>query len=456
MVPVREGWSSNFGFLMAAVGSAVGLGTIWRFPYSLGVSGGGAYIFAYLLAVSCIVLPILIAEMAIGRRAQASPPNAMALLARESQASPQWRWVAIAQFLGAFVVLAFYCVIGGWTLAYLPQTASGAFAGRSPADVQAIFDALNGNVLRLTAWHALFLGLTAAISIGGVRAGIEKVSNVLMPLFFVMLIFLAVYASKIGDFSAAANFLFRPDFGKLTPTVWLNALGQAFFSIGAGSTVYMAYASYAGKSLRITQSAWVIVLAVTLVSLVAGLAVFPIVFAYGLSPASGPGLAFVTLPLAFAQMPGGSIFGLLFFLLLFVAAVTSSISMLEVTVSWIADRYRLARARAVLVATLISWLLGLCAVFSFNIWADLHPLGFLPYFSTKTFFDLFDYFAANILLPVGGLCITLFAGWIVHAETTSGELGVARGSFGFMLWRFLIRYIAPLAVVTVFIMSISG
>ncbi|MEZ5515209.1 MAG: sodium-dependent transporter [Steroidobacteraceae bacterium] len=452
----RDSWSSNVGFLLAAVGSAVGLGTIWRFPYSLGVSGGGAYIFAYLIAVALIVLPILMAEMMIGRRAQRSPPAAIEALARESGATPAWRWVAIVQFLGAFIVLAFYCVVGGWTLAYLPLISQGAFANHSASEVQAVFDELNGSAPRLLTWHAVFLALTAGISFGGVRAGIEKMTKVLMPLFFVMLTGLAVYASQVGDFSAAATFLFAADFSKLTAEGWLNALGQAFFSIGAGATVYIAYASYAGESLHITRAAWIIVAAVTVVSVVAGLAIFPLVFSYGLSPASGPGLAFVTLPLVFAQMPGGTYFGALFFVLLFVAAVTSSISMLEVTVSWLEERYSISRHAAVLWAAVVAWLLGVLAVLSFNVLSDVHPLGFIEPFATKTFFDLFNEFAANILLPVGGLCIIVFAGWIVAPAVVAEQFRLAQGSVGFRLWRLLIRYLAPLALLTVFIYSLIG
>jgi NSS family neurotransmitter:Na+ symporter len=453
---MRDAWSSNFGFLMAAVGSAVGLGTIWRFPYSVGVSGGGAYLLVYLLAVSIVVLPILLAEMAIGRRGALSPPRAMARLAVEAGATARWRWVAIAQFLGAFVVLAFYCVVGGWTVAYLPLAAGGAFTGRGVAELQALFDGLNGSAGRLTLSHGVFLGLTAAVSIGGVRAGIEKVSNVLMPMFFVVLIGLAAYATTTGDGASAARFLFSPDLSKLTPEMLLNAVGQAFFSIGAGSTVYMAYASYAGPSLRIGASGWVIIASVTLVSIVAGLAVFPLVFAHGLSPASGPGLAFVTLPLAFAAMPGGAIVGTVFFALLFVAAITSSISMLEVTVSWLTERQGASRRRAVLLATAIAWLLGLCAVFSFNIWSDVHPLGFIDALAGKTFFDLFDAFAANILLPVGGLCITVFAGWVLRRELMAAEIGGSTGGGAFRTWSFLIRFVAPLAVLAVFVWSLIG
>jgi neurotransmitter:Na+ symporter, NSS family len=451
---MRDGWSSNFGFLMAAVGSAVGLGTIWRFPYSIGVSGGGLYLLIFLVTVSLVVLPILLAEMAIGRRAALSPPNAMALLAREAGSTERWRWVAIAQFLGAFVVLAFYCVVGGWTLAYLPLSATGAFDGNGPAEVQATFDALNASAPRLAAWHGLFLLLTAAVSFGGVKAGIEKATNLVMPLFFVVLIALAAYAMAIGDAAAAVHFLFAPDMTKLTAQTWLNALGQAFFSIGAGATVYMAYASYAGPTLRIGQAGWVIIASVTLVSILAGLAIFPIVFKYGLSPASGPGLAFVTLPLAFAAMPGGAFFGTVFFVLLFIAAITSSISMLEVTVSWLTEHYAWSRHKAVSVAAAIAWLLGLCAVFSFNVWRDIHPLGWIDYFAQKTFFDLFDFFAANVLLPIGGFCITLFAGWVLSREIMAREIGGSTASSAFRLWSFLIRFVAPLAVLTVLVYSL--
>ncbi len=452
----RDRWTSDIGFLTAAVGSAVGLGTIWRFPYSIGSSGGGAYVLAYLLVVSLVVLPILMAEMVIGRRAQRSPPDAMRAAAQESGASPAWHWVATTQFLGAFIVLAFYCVVGGWTLAYVLPMASGAFDGQGPAEVQALFDALNASASRMVFWHGLFLVLTAGVSIGGISAGVERISNILMPLFFLMLLGLAIYACAVGDFAATSRFLFQPDITKLTADVWLNVLGQAFFSIGAGSTVYMAYASYAGKSLNIVRASWVIALAVVFVSILAGLAIFPIVFQYGLSPNSGPGLAFVTLPLAFAKMPGGQFFGVVFLLLLFVAAITSSVSMLEVTVSRFVDRFQMSRRAAVLSATAIAWVLGVLAALSSNVLADVHPLAMVPAFAKKTFFDLFNEFAANVLLPVGGLCLTIFAGWIMRDAATAAELGTNEASAGFRVWRFLIRYVAPVAVVVVFWMSTFG
>jgi NSS family neurotransmitter:Na+ symporter len=271
-----------------------------------------------------------------------------------------------------------------------------------------------------------------------------------------MLLGLAAYACYVGDFARAAEFLFEPDIRKLTGETWLNVLGQAFFSIGAGSMVYMAYASYAGPTLNIVRASWVIALAVVLVSIAAGLAIFPIVFAYGLDPSSGPGLAFVTLPLAFAQMPGGQFFGVVFLLLLFVAAITSSVSMLEVAVSSLADRFQLRRRSAVLFATSIAWLLGLLAALSFNVLADVHPLGFIPALASKNFFDLFNEFAANVLLPVGGLLLTIFVGYVLNSSTSAAELGLSESSFGFRVWRFLLCYVAPLAVLTVFWMSTFG
>ena len=446
----RDSWSSNLGFLLAAMGSAIGLGTIWRFPYSLGVSGGGAYILVYLLAVCLVALPILAAEMVIGRRGQRSPPESMEKLAREAGGSPAWRYAAVAQFLGAFVVLAFYCVVGGWTLAYIPKLLLGEFVSSDPVAVQAVFDGLNASPVRLAFWHAAFLGLTVVISAGGVRAGVERASSVLMPLFFLLLAGMAIYASSVGELGDAARFLFLPDFSKITPAVVLNALGQAFFSIGAGSTVYIAYASYAGPGLAIGRSAWLIVLAVAAVSVVAGMAVFPIVFQYGLDPASGPGLAFVTLPLAFVQMPGGEWFGTAFFFLLFVAALTSSISMLEVTVSWATERFGVSRTRTAAGCAFVSWLIGLPALLSFNIWSGVHPLGMLPVFASKTFFDLFDYFAANILLPAGGLCMAIFAGWVLGEKVFCDELGGAIGGVWPRVCRWLLRYLTPVALAVIF------
>lgn len=445
-------WSSRFTFLMAAIGCSVGLGNIWRFPYTVGVNGGGAYVLVYLAAVALLALPILMAELMIGRRGAGSPPVALAIVAKESGRSHQWKWMGILLgLIGAITILAFYSVVGGWTLAYSFKMLAGQLQGISAENAGMVFDDLTSSPWALLSWFTLFIGLTIFISTRGLHAGIERAVGFMMPALFVMLIAMVVYAGIVGDFTAALNFMFRPDFEKLNATIILGAFGQAFFSVSVGITNLMAYGAYIERTTNLPRASGIIAGADTLVALLAGLAIFPIVFRYGLEPGEGAGLVFISLPVAFGQISGGLIFGSAFFILLFFAALTSSIAMMEPPVSWLTSATRLSRRSAALLSGGISFALGILAALSFNVLGDFHPLGAVPIFSDKTFFALFDYSITNLLMPVGGILIAVFAGWMMKRQFTFDELFEGSNVAAYRVWLFLVRFLAPVVLAYVLI-----
>lgn len=441
----HEGWSSRIVFLMAAVGAAVGLGNLWKFPYTAGVSGGAAFVLVYLLAVGAVAVPIVIAELLIGRRGRMSPPNSFIALAREAGASPGWRFVGWMNLLAVFLILSFYSVIAGWALAYVPKLALGHFSGASAEQVSAEFGTLLGSPGLLAALHALFMALTVGIVAIGLKRGIERAVRFLMPALLLMLVSLVLYAAVAGDLPRTIAFLFQADFSKITAPVVLQAIGQAFFSVSVAMGLLITYGAYLDRETNIGQSALFIAGADTAVALLSGLAIFPLVFANGLDPAEGPGLIFVTLPIAFGQMPAGALFGALFFMLVLVSALTSSIAILEPIVSWAEEHDWMRRGPATIIAGIAAWVVGLATVFSFNLWAGWFPLGRFERFRESTVFDLIDYLTSNLLLPLGGMLIAVFVGWVLTAETTRQELGMPDSGL-FRAWRFLLRVLAPLAV----------
>ncbi|WCL53345.1 sodium-dependent transporter [Gimibacter soli] len=445
-----ERWSSRATFILAAVGSAVGLANLWRFPYSVGTGGGSAFVFVYLGAVLLVSLPVLIAELMVGRRGRLSPPQAIGTVAREGGASPAWAGMGYVGGIGSLIVLAFYSVVGGWTLAY----AGKALTGASPvtaAEASAAFDGLNASAPGLFACFAVFIGATIAVSALGVQKGIERVVKIMMPALFLILLSLAAYALIAGEAAKAMTFLFKPDFSKITGAVVMDAVGQAFFSLGVGMTNLMAYGAYVDRDTSIPRTSLFIVGADTAVALIAGIAIFPIVFAVGLAPDSGPGLVFQTLPVAFAQMPGGSLIAPAFFFLLFFAALTSSISMIEAPVSWLQGRFGWSRVTAALVPGAISFGLGVLCVLSFNILSGFHPLDGVPLLEGRNFFALFDYLVTTLMMPGCAIFIALFVAWALPKALTRDEFGVAESGYAFGLWRFCLRYVAPLALAAVLI-----
>jgi len=444
----HEFWSSRLGFLLAAVGAAVGLGNIWRFPYSAGTSGGSAFVLIYILAVIAVAMPMLMAELALGRRGGGSPPLTFANLAREAGASRHWPVLGFVGLFIVFMILTFYSVIGGWVMAYVPMSLSGEFAQASTEEVSAIFAGLLADPVGLMAWHAVFMAVTVWIVAMGVKRGIERAADLLMPALFFLLLGLMVYAAVVGDFARATAFLFSPDFSKLTPEVVLAAVGQALFSTAVGAGTMITYGAYLPRHSSIPKLSGIVAGGDTLVALVAGLVVFPLVFANHQSPGEGPGLIFVTLPVAFSHMPGGVIVAPMFFLLLVFAAVTSSIAMLEPIVSWAEEHRGASRRVAAIIGGAAAWLVGLVTVFSFNIWKDVRPLGFIDLLRDKSPFDLIDFGVSSVMLPLAGILILAFAGWVMPEPAMREEIAGSRHKV-FLAWRFMARYVAPLGVLAV-------
>ena len=437
--PTRETWGSRTGFILAAIGGAIGLGNIWKFPYMAGSSGGGAFVIIYLFAVALVAIPILIAELMLGRYGGQSPPTTMRLNAEKENRSRWWSGVGWLGAGAGFLILSFYSVIGGWVLDYALAAATTGFSGINPAGAQARFAELLSNPLRLLLWSSMFLGLTGLIVSTGLRNGIERATGILMPALFIMLLVLTVYSAVAGDVAGGLRFLFAVDFGRINPAVMLSAVGHAFFSVGVSMGLMMVYGAYIPRDVSIPRTAVVIAGADTLVAIVAGVAIFPLVFANGLEPGEGPGLIFVTLPIAFGNMPAGSLFGALFFLLLLFAAVTSSIAILEPAVAWMEERRGMTRRKSTGVTIVALWLLGLSSVLSFNAWEDVRPI------AGRNMFELMDYLTANLMMPIGGMLIAIFAGWFMRDSTLAGELRLST-PWLFRAWQCLIRTVTPLVI----------
>ncbi|WP_417614646.1 sodium-dependent transporter [Oceanisphaera sp.] len=443
--PSQLQWSSRLTFILAATGSAVGLGNIWKFPYVTGVHGGGAFVLVYLACILVIGLPLLMAEVMIGRRGRQNPANSMTNLAREFKVSRHWRLLGWLGVVSGFMILSFYTVVAGWGLSYIFDSAKGAFEGASSEQVGAHFGRLLADPGALIFWGTLVLLITLGVVVRGVKKGLEKAVNAMMPGLFILLLVLVGYAMTTGYFMQGLHFLFNPDFSKLSGTSILVALGHAFFTLSLAGGGMMTYGSYLPKNVSIAKTAITIGILDTLVALLAGMVIFPLVFANGLEPGSGPGLLFVTLPIAFGQMPLGGLFGMMFFIMLSVAALTSAISLIEPAVAWMTEKYRISRFRACLMSGLVMWVLSLGTVFSFNIWEQHTLFG-------KTFFGVLDYLTSGWFLPLGGLFIAIFAGWVMTRKATEEELG--RG-LGYRLWYYTIRYISPVAIVIMFLNAIG-
>jgi len=439
-------WSSRLAFVLAATGSAVGLGNIWKFPYITGENGGGAFVLVYLLCIFAIGVPIMAAEIMLGRRGRKSPINTMRDLAKEAGANPFWKTLGWVGVVAGFLILSYYSVIAGWAMAYVVRVASGMFEGVTADGVGSIFGQFVADPEKLLAWHSLFMILTMLVVARGVK-GLERAVKFLMPALLLLLVLLVGYAMDQGAFRQAVNFLFSPDFSKLNSEGVLTAMGHAFFTLSLGMGSIMVYGAYLPSKVSIGSTAVIIALADTAVALLAGLAIFPIVFIHGLEPGSGPGLIFQTLPIAFGQMEYGAFFGTMFFVLLVFAAWSSSISLIEPAVAWLVENRKMSRMRACIWSGLVTWLVGIGTVLSFNITSDIK-------FFDKTFFDVLDYLTANIMLPLGGLSIAVFAGWVMTKEVTKEELNFNKPAV-FKAWLFLVKYVSPVAVVIVFLKAVN-
>ncbi len=446
-------WSSDLMFLAAAVGSAVGISNVWKFTYVAGENGGGAFVIVYVAAIALIALPALIAEFLVGRRGGASVVRTMDLLAERDGIARAWRWYGQMAALGAFIALSFYAVVAGWTVDYFLRALTRGFDGISAEGSADELGALLGSPGRMIAAQTLFLFLTAATVAAGIRRGLERVLRWLTPALFVILLLLLAYAAVAGDFAAGAAFLFVPDFSRLDMQTVLLAVGQAFFSLGIGLGVLLTIGAYMDRSSSIVKASIVVAAADGSVALLAGLAIFPIVFAHGLSPAEGPGLIFATLPVAFGRMPAGDWLGPLFFVLMAIAALTSAITILETVVATVEDYSGMSRRRIVAIVTALLWVVGLGTVFSFNLLSDFHPLAMIPAFEKRTIFETLDYVVSNFMMPAGGMLIALLAGWALTPDATADELH-GTGRRWQALWRFLVRYPVPLGIALVFITNV--
>lgn len=446
----HEVWSSRAAFLMASIGAAVGLGNIWRFPYIAGENGGGGFVLVYIGFVFLLGLPIMIGEMMIGHRGQQSAVGSMNLLVKRRNRSPIWKVIGWLSILIPLVGLSYYSVVAAWALDYLSLAVSGSLAAFTADTAQNNFELQIGQPVRQGLLHAAFIGMTVVVVARGLHGGIEIISKVMIPGLFALMLLLVGYNLFQADFAQAFNFLFRPDFSKLDTSAILMALGQALFSLAIGVGVLMTYSAYLPKQLSLPASAAIICIGDTFVALLAGLAIFPIVFQYGLSPSEGPGLIFVTLPVAFAQMPGGMIVASLFFLLLFFAAYTTAVGMLEPMVSYLVESHDFRRSTMAVLAGLATWLLGVASVLSFSALRDIYPLDFITAMHGKTFFDVVDFTIANILLPINALLLALFAGWSLDKVVVSQELGVTNGPW-LAYWRFAVRYLVPVALTLIMI-----
>jgi len=440
-------------FLAAAVGSAVGISNVWKFTYVAGENGGGAFVLVYLGAILFVALPALVAEFLIGRRGGASVVRTMYNLADRDGIGRAWRYYGWMAAIGAFIALSFYSVIAGWTIDYFFHAVTAGFEG---ADAEETADALNALMLspgRMIASQVVFLGLTALTVAAGIKQGLERVRRWLTPALFMLLVVLVAYAAIAGDVAAGVAFLFIPDFSRLDGGTVLLAVGQAFFSLGIGLGVLLTIGAYMDRHSSILRAGIVVAVADAAVAMLAGLAIFPIVFANGLSPDEGPGLIFATLPVAFGQMPAGAVLGPMFFVLLAIAAVTSAITIMETIVSVIEDFSGLSRRRIVAVVTLLLWVAGLGTVFSFSSLSDFYPLGFIPAFAERNIFESIDYIVSNWMMPAGGVLVAILAGWSLGRSATRDELGIGDGRL-FGAWRFLVRYVVPVAIAMVFIVNL--
>ena len=443
-------WSGRTAFILAATGSAVGLGNIWKFPYIAGENGGGTFVLVYLLCIALIGIPIMTAEIMLGRRGKQSPINTMKALAKEANQSPAWSWLGWMGVIAGFLILSYYSVIAGWAMSYVFRTGGGMLIGVTADGASSIFADLVSDPERLLGWHTFFMVMTMVVVARGVKNGLEKAVTFLMPLLFVLLLILVIYAMTTGYFMEGVRFLFTP--GDIDGKGVLVAMGHAFFTLSLGMGAIMVYGSYLSEEHSIVKASILIALADTAVALLAGLAIFPIVFANGLEPGSGPGLIFQTLPIAFGHMQGGTLMGVIFFSLLLFAAWTSAISLIEPAVAYLVENHGFTRLSAAIWTGGSTWFVGLGTVFSFNIWKE-KTLTIPHLFENLTFFDTLDYLTANIMLPLGGLAIAIFAGWIMRKESSEEELATL--PFIYKIWRFLVSYITPVAVIVIFLKAIE-
>ena len=453
-------WSSKIGFLMAAVGSAVGLGSIWKFPYMTGDSGGSAFVIVFIISIALIGFPVLVTEWLIGRRGQSNPAASFRKAAVANNTSPAWSLLGYFGILAAFMILSFYSVIGGWSLNYTLKAGINAFGGLNADATGKIFETMLANPTEMTLWHTAFMGLTALIVAGGVSAGIEKASKIMMPALAFILLFIVGYNAINMDFAKGAEFLFKFDWQRMQEVgvgkVLMAALGHAFFCLSLGMAIMVSYGSYLKQDVDLLATARTVIIWDIIFSLAAGLAIFPILFSNHLDPAAGPGLVFVTLPIAFGQMSLGVVVGTLFFLLLTFAALTSSISILEPIVEFLEEKTPMSRKLCTLVGAVSTWAVGILALLSFNKLSDfavftIHKNGKdIP----QGIFDALDYTSSKIMLPLIGLGTIILIGWFINQESVKRELGL--DGMKWTIWQIVVKFVAPIGIIAVFLTELLG
>lgn len=432
---------------MAAAGSAVGLGNIWKFPYIAGENGGGAFVLIYLVCIALVGIPIMISEVLMGREGRSSPIHTMRMLAKKAGRSQRWALLGWLGVMTGFLILSYYAVIAGWALNYFWLTANGTFDGASGDFVAQAFTDLQADPLRMIAYQTAFMVVTIWIVGRGVTAGLERAIQWFMPALFILLIVLLIYSFNSGGFAQGWAFMFDLKWDAVGPEAWLIAMGQAFFTLSLGMGTMMAYGAYVPEDAKLSTTVVTIALLDTVVAIAAGLAIFPIVFANGLEVSQGPGLTFVTLPLAFGQLPFGAFFGAVFFILISFAAITSAISLTEPALAYLTEEYNAKRQRVAISLGVVCWVLGLGTVFSFNIWSDFFVVGEL------NFFGFVDYLSQNIMLPLGGMLITIFAAWLLPRDIVNRQLGISSRAVSWA-WRIVAGILAPLGVLAIFIYTV--
>ncbi|MEL7587025.1 MAG: sodium-dependent transporter [Prolixibacteraceae bacterium] len=442
----RVEFSSKFGVIAAAAGSAVGLGNIWKFPYITGIYGGAAFLFVYLAFILAIGLPVMLSEFMIGRK---SRRNAFGAFKKLAPGSP-WKFVGILGVGAAFMILAYYGVVAGWSIKYVVTSVAGGFHSQSTAELSAGFTSFIESPVEPVFYQIVFMILTGAIVIVGIKDGIEKNVKIMMPMLVLIILVLGIRSVTLPGAGEGLRFLFHPDFSKLSSEAVLVALGQAFFSLSLGMGTLITYGSYIAKNNNLPQTALSVSMADTAISVLAGIAIFPAVFAFGIEPSSGPGLVFITLPNVFQQMPGGYFFSVLFFILLALAALTSSISILEVVVAYFHEELKMKRNLATVFATLLTTLLGVICSLSMGIFSGYTFFGL-------SFFDLLDWISANLMLPLGGFFIAIFVGWKMGRGFVRTEMKKGANIYEFFLagFMFLVKFIAPVAIAVVFLNGIG-
>ncbi|WP_430461800.1 sodium-dependent transporter [Thalassolituus sp. LLYu03] len=439
-------WGSRWTFILAATGSAVGLGNIWKFPYITGENGGGAFVLMYLACILLAGVPVMMAEVLLGRRGRMSPIHTMQHMTEEQGAPKAFAGLGWMGAVAGFFILSFYSVIAGWTLAYVVKMAMGDFSGAGAEVASAAFSDLLGSPWALLGWHTLFMAMTGFVIARGVKHGLEDSVRLMMPMLFVMLLVLLGYALTTPGFAQGFDFMFSFDTSKLNSSSIVVALGHSFFTLSLGMGAMMAYGAYMPGKASLTKTVMTVAVLDTLVALVAGLIIFPIVFSNGMEPAAGPGLMFQTLPIAFGALPAGSLIGTVFFLLVVVAAWSSAISIAEPAVAWCVEK-GISRGKATFAVCALAWLLGIGTVLSFNVMGDVK-------FLRGTFFDNLDFLTSNLMMPLGGVAIALFVGWFMKRKDVADEVRIKNKAL-FNVWMFVLRFISPLAILYIFVKGLG-